>query len=193
MNDYSCLLTNNIIVAYKHKTFILFQCMHINICHYVCSNERKKYHRHREKSRSEPDKYGTIIIDGMDQAKTNLPHLIRESKSSSGLWNLRTHVTGSLFHTKSPHGKLAFSFIDLIQWPHDSNLTITILVKVLLERIKVAPLPETLYIQLDNTCRENKNKYVLAFCAYLVDKKIFKKVCTTIYTSVFIQYMYIYI
>ena len=143
---------------------------------YLCRIERKKYHRHREKSRADPDKYGTVIIDGMDQAKTNLPHTRKLSKSTSGLWRLRTHVTGSLFHTQSPHGKLAFSFIDLLQWPHDSNLTITILVKVLLERVKTAPLPERLYIQLDNTSRENKNKYVLAFCAYLVEKKIFKKV-----------------
>ena len=30
---------------------------------------------HREKSRSEPEKYLTIIVDGMDQNKTNLPHI----------------------------------------------------------------------------------------------------------------------
>ena len=32
-----------------------------------------KYHDHRQKAREEPHKYLTVIVDGMDQAKTNLP------------------------------------------------------------------------------------------------------------------------
>ena len=32
--------------------------------------ERKKYDSHQEKAQSSPDKYMTLIIDGMDQAKT---------------------------------------------------------------------------------------------------------------------------
>ena len=118
----------------------------------------------------------TVIIDGMDQAKTNLPYSRIISKSTSGLWRLRTHVTGALLHTKSPNGKLAYAFIDLLQWPHDSNLTITTIVYVLLKYIENTPIAETLYLQLDNTSRENKNRYVIGFCAFLVEKRIFKKV-----------------
>ena len=114
----------------------------------------------------------------MDQAKTNLPNTKVISKSTSGLWRLRTHITGALLHTKSPSGKLAFVFIDLLQWPHDSNLTITVLVNVLLEYSKDHSLPETLHLQLDNTSRENKNRFVLGFCSALVELKIFKKVCS---------------
>ena len=55
--------------------------------------ERRKYQHHREKSQSDPDKYVTIIIDGMDQAKTNLPQTSIIAKSQSSLWKLRTHVT----------------------------------------------------------------------------------------------------
>lgn len=111
----------------------------------------------------------------MDQAKTNLPHTKIISKSTSGLWKVRTHVTGSLLHTKSPFGKLAYGFIDLLQWPHDSNLTITLLVNVLLEYSLNHDLPENLYFQIDNTSRENKNRYVLGFCAILVNKVLMKK------------------
>ena len=140
--------------------------------------ERKKYQNHREKSRAEPEKYMTIIIDGMDQAKTNIPQTKMTAKSQSGLWKLRTHVTGVLVHTKSPHGKLAYAFVDLLEYPHDSNLTITIILKVLVQFTEVMKmLPENLYIQMDNTSRENKNRYVLAFCALAVQLKIFKKVC----------------
>lgn len=42
-------------------------------------------------------------------------------------------------------------------------------------------MPPTLYLQADNCWRENKNKFVLAFCEYLVHEKIFKEV-STIYT-----------
>ncbi len=113
----------------------------------------------------------------MDQAKTNLPQTNMIAKSQSSLWKLRTHITGVLVHTKSAHGKIAFSFVDILQYPHGSNLTITILLKVLLEFAELAQtFPHTLYIQMDNTVRENKNKYVLAFCAMLVEVGIFKKV-----------------
>ena len=126
----------------------------------------------------------------MDQAKTNLPNTKIISKSTSGLWCLRTHISGALLHTKSPHGKIAYSFVDLLQWPHDSNLTLSLLVKILLD-FHNHSLPEVLYIQLDNTSRENKNKYVIGFCAILVELKIFKKVLAIYYFMVFIFALYV--
>ena len=39
----------------------------------------------------------------------------------------------------------------------------------------------TLYIQMDNTCRENKNKYVLTFVALLIQMGIFRKVKIFVY------------
>lgn len=118
----------------------------------------------------------------MDQAKTNLPQTSLIAKSQSSLWKLRTHVTGVLAHTKSPHGKIAYTYIDLLQYPHGSNLTITIILKVLLSFARTKKmLPQNLFLQMDNTARENKNKYVLAFCSMLVELNIFKKVCQIVY------------
>ena len=37
-------------------------------------------------------------------------------------------------------------------------------------------LPPVLYIQMDNTCGDNKNKYILTFAAILVELGIFRKV-----------------
>ena len=107
---------------------------------------------------------------------TNLPQTNLLASSLSTLWKLRTHVTGVLLHTKSPHGKIAYAFIGLLQYPHDSNMTISILLKVIHSYVELCQtLPQTLYLQMDNTCRENKNKYVLSFCAMLVNMRIFKK------------------
>ncbi len=135
---------------------------------------------HREKARSKPSKYLSVIIDGMDQNKTNVPHVTQETKSTQNLWRLRSHLTGALVHTKSVNGKVVFAFFDLMQWPHDSNLTIAVLNLVLVtlqQAIFDHPLPPVLYVQLDNTARENKNKYVFSYLALLVQLKIFKKVC----------------
>lgn len=108
----------------------------------------------------------------------NVPHVPQQTKSTQNLWRLRTHLTGALVHTKSERGKLAYAFFDLLQWPHDSNLTITVLLQVLLQlNSRFQELPKCLYIQLDNTCRENKNKYVFAFLSLLIQLKIFEKVC----------------
>lgn len=126
----------------------------------------------------------------MDQAKTNLPNTKMIAKSTSALWRLRTHVSGVLLHTKAPCGKLAFAFVDMLQWPHDSNLTITLIVKVLTEYQKEHQLPSTLYLQMDNTCRENKNKFVLSFCAILVELHIFQKV-KHIYNVIMMQRFFV--
>ena len=147
------------------------------MCHvFYFRCERKKYHSHREKARSSPEKYLTMIVDGMDQSKTNLPNTKLVSKSTSSLWRLRTHITGVILHTKAPGGKLVYSYVDLVQYPHDSNLTITVIINSLVHFIESNPLPKVLYLQMDNTCRENKNKYVLTFCAILVQLGIFEKV-----------------
>ena len=80
----------------------------------------------------------------------------------------RTHITGAL-----THGREGYAFVDLHEWPHDSNLTIHVLMNVL---EKQEYLPEVLFVQLDNTARENKNQYVLAFLALLVEERIFSEV-----------------
>lgn len=72
---------------------------------------------------------------------------------------------------------MAFDYFDPLQWPHDSNLTISVLLAILQQvQSKLGALPKILYLQLDNTSRENKNKYLLSFLAHLVELKIFKKV-----------------
>ena len=44
------------------------------------SDEREKYMKHRRKAEKQPSKYISLIIDGMDQDKTNVPHIISNPK-----------------------------------------------------------------------------------------------------------------
>ena len=125
-----------------------------------------------------PDKYMCLIVDGMDQNKTNLPFLCKAAKSTSSLYRLRTHVTGVLDHTRSDYGKQVHVFVDILQWPHDSNLTISIINRVICLHMEKnnGTLPPVLYVQMDNTSRENKNKFVLGYFAFLVEAGVFRKV-----------------
>ena len=57
---------------------------------------------------------------------------------------------------------------------NDANLTITIIHHVLSHW--PGDLPKVLYLQLDNTSRENKNQVVFSYLNMLVELGIFKKV-----------------
>ena len=84
----------------------------------------------------------------------------------------RTHLTGAIDHGHGVH-----CYIDLLTWPHDANLIINVLMDLILKREK---LPPVLYLQLDNTARENKNKFLMAFLTYLVQTGVFREVSTII-------------
>ena len=112
----------------------------------------------------------------MDQNKTNVPNLCRTPKALQTTFRLQTHCTGVLAHTRAPKGKKVYAFYDICQWPQDTNITIHALLNVLLDFTE--HMPEILYLQLDNAGNQNKNKYLLGFCAFLIEKRIFKKVCS---------------
>ncbi len=62
-------------------------------------------------------------------------------------------------------------------YPHDSNLTLNILVRVIADTArKQKYVGKVLYLQMDNCIRECKNQYILAFCRLLVEWRIFEKV-----------------
>lgn len=84
---------------------------------------------------------------------------------------LQTHITGVMVH-----GKTTFSMIDVNQYPHDSNLTLTCLLRSLWAVSTEGQLPPVLYVQADNCGRENKNRYIFSFLALLVAKRIVKEV-----------------
>ena len=88
-------------------------------------DQRRRYHQIREHAETNPS-IMSIIIDGMDQNSTNLPHCKRMQKSDSNLWHFRTHLTGCIVH-----GHQSYVFLDFMQWPHDPNLTIQVLCQVI--------------------------------------------------------------
>lgn len=88
---------------------------------------------------------------------------------------MKTHITGTIVH-----GKGNLFFIDCNEYAHDPNLTATCLINALLEKKTGDHLAPTLYIQCDNCGRENKNKVILSFLAFLCLKGYVKDVSTFI-------------
>ena len=70
-----------------------------------------------------------------------------------------------------------FAYVDMSQFPHDSNLTAEVILRSLLHLKR--SIKKKLLIQMDNCSRENKNKYILALAHILVDLNIFEEVSCT--------------
>ncbi len=118
-----------------------------------------------------------MILDGMDQSKTDTPNVRHISKSTANLQKLCVHLTGVIVHSGlCPMGKSYFGFFDIFQWKHDSNLTINIILQTLEIINHRFGLPPVLNLQLDNCWQENKNKYVFALLSLLVELSVFHKV-----------------
>ena len=88
-------------------------------------HEREKYAKHRHKSQKYPQTFLSVIIDGMDQSKTDIPHNITNPKALAGTYRLETHITGV-----RAHGHCTFMLIDCGQYSHNTNLTIEALLQL---------------------------------------------------------------
>jgi hypothetical protein len=134
--------------------------------------ERLDYHARRLRSKTNPEEILCIIIDGMDQSKTDLPHWRRDTKRTEQMQKCKTHVMGAIAHG---HG----SYVSVCPpWVSDNgNLTSDFLRKILLDISSRDGyvLPPKLSLQLDSAS-VNKNKSFMAFLSLLVESGVFKEV-----------------
>lgn len=140
------------------------------------ATQRRKYYDHRRKGALRPDKYCSLIIDGMDQAKTDVPHWAgRVPGWADALPGYRQRIIGVKVHWKGR----CFTFLYLVDGMlgGGANLTIECLKRTLqhLPQMAGSPLPPILYCQFDN-CGENKCKTVFAYMDHLVHAGMFSKI-----------------
>ena len=139
--------------------------------------ERRVYYKHRYKARRFPDKYLTVIDDGMDQKTTNIPRVRRKTKATCNLTYVGTHLVGAVLHSgQSTSGKDIYGSFDFYQWLHDPNLTASVLLNMIAKWCQFYKLPPIFYLQLDNCVKENKNQYMMWLFALLVELIVFDKV-----------------
>ncbi|KAL3696277.1 hypothetical protein R1sor_010353 [Riccia sorocarpa] len=157
---------------------------------------RTVYYSHIELSTSSPSLYLSFIHDAMDLAKTIIPRVVAHV-TVGGLWKLDPNYTITSiakqlrdyenFHTDKKLGDLHFT--DQTSHPlfnalmDEEVFNTTVLAKKRQSKeeffqmegaenselqASTRMLPPNLYIQLDNSAKDNKNWAMMAFCSELV-------------------------
>ena len=123
-------------------------------------------------ARNRPNKYLSIIIDGMDQHTTMMPKMWQSLKNIKDQY-VKTHLCGVLVHE---WGLCCDLWIDA-HHKHDNDQVVTS-VMIFLEYVHHfrGSLPPIWSIQADNCAWENKKKYLLGFCTALIGLGYFKEV-----------------
>jgi hypothetical protein len=134
--------------------------------------ERESYYRRRLLAQREPARYMSVIIDGADQAAYGLPHYRLKNKTLDGALKIPLHLMGCI-----AHGRDVYGFTYLPNFKAGNNLTIEVLHRVLEAEMGIrGSLPRTLYVQLDNTSKQCKGKFVLGYLALLVEWEVVEEV-----------------
>ena len=127
-------------------------------------DERGAYYERRDLGASRPDEYLSIIIDGADQQRFALPWFRELSHDTMNLYRLRLGLHGLL-----AHGDGAYTFTALPDQKQGTNATTEVIHRYLMHRhSRGLKLPPWVFIQLDNTSKSNKNRYLIGFLAYLI-------------------------
>ena len=133
--------------------------------------DRQVYYKMREASRK--GDVLCIMQDGSDQAKYRLVRTPRPPKDMADLWCPQMKLLGSL-----AHGWVGcFWILEDDMHRSGSDLTLEAIMTCIEETRRVASetgrkMPEHLWVQLDNTPAENKNRVLLQALAALVDRGI---------------------
>jgi len=144
---------------------------------------RHGYAMRREKAISFPNQYMSLIIDGCDSKNTYLPNMKSLSKTESSLSSsmIKMKLMGVRVHALH---KRDYVYLQP-PWASASqgcNLTLEALSRtvhaesVLRTQDPNAIWPRKLFIQMDNTSRDNKNQYVFGYLSMLVERGVFDEI-----------------
>ena len=118
-----------------------------------------------------------INLDGMDQQKTNVPQPQKTAKGDEKGLPLLVHLVGAI-----AYGRGWYGYWSTTQWASSSNVTLTALMNLIqIEQAKgmeaemqgTTGLPPKLWLQTDNTAKDNKNHYLLGYYGLLVAEGLF--------------------
>ena len=144
--------------------------------HMFVRRERGAYYLRRQDAHKHPDKYFSLIIDAADQSAFASPHFCNHKKQDDGHWRIAQSLMGALVH-----GVQAFGFTFQQNIKHGSNITVEALHRVVVwlwenKAQRGIFKQSVMYLQLDNTSKQCKSKYVLGYLALLVAWRVFKEI-----------------
>ena len=134
--------------------------------------ERLSYIIRQRLAMKYPERYLSLIIDGADASPYQVPHMAHRNHASDAAPKVKMHLLGCIAHGRDTY---AYTCPPHIAQGH--NVTIQVLDRVLTAiKKKEGGLPPTLHLQLDNTTKQNKGKFLVAYLAMLVKNGVFREV-----------------
>lgn len=124
---------------------------------HMVSRELLLYRKKNDQTMLHGSNYMSIIIDGSDQSAYGLPHFTIHSKAENGHSNKVRLV--SLLHQRIPNKLILLTMSE--EHENSDNHIIEVFHVCLNSQEK--PLPENLYLQLDNCVKDNNNRYIFSF------------------------------
>lgn len=172
-NDSSPHLSNK----ERKDNRVLFK-RHLKTCQ-LC---RKGYYDRQVKAILNPNSYMSIICDGCDSNTTTLPNMKTQSKSEQSLSEnmIKCKLMGVRVHAMRDRDYLYLAppfAAESLAW----NFMLECLMRTLKQEEQFRldngmSWPRILYIQLDNTSKDNKNVFVKAFFSWLIIIGIFDEI-----------------
>ena len=134
--------------------------------------ERREYRKKCERAILQPYEYCSIVIDGADQSTFGLPHFTVVTKTARG-HSLKVKLVGLLQH-KNPNVLRLYTMTEEHQ--SGANHIVETIHRFLVDSSNENTLAPTLFIQLDNCSRENKNRFLMSYLESLVCWGVFKEI-----------------
>lgn len=134
--------------------------------------ERLEYQMKKDQARLNSSKVCSIIIDGADESAFGLPHMTTKTKSQRG-YTMKVKVVGLLEH-RIENKITLFTMTE--EHATGANHIVEVIHRMINSKRREGPLPRKFYVQLDNCCRENKNRYLLSFLEMMVSLGVFDSV-----------------
>ena len=134
--------------------------------------ERNTYYHNADLAKRHPKVYLSLIIDGADTSKYHLPHTCRRSHLSDACKKVNIHLMGAI-----SHGRNTFLWTVPPHLAQGHNVTIQAIHYILLQtKSSEGSLPKYLYLQLDNTTKQNKGRGLFAYLGLLLLFGVFERI-----------------
>lgn len=135
-------------------------------------SERLEYKKNGDSAKLQPERYCSIILDGAGQPAVGLPHFkvcIKEERGHLLKMKLIGLLEHGVLNQLSP-----FAMTEEIETR--ANHVIETIHRSVIHEADQQVLPPTLYVQLDNCSRENKNLFMFLYLESHVAWSVFEEV-----------------
>ena len=138
----------------------------------LVQRERNAYYNRKKLGIDKGSTYMSMIVDGADQGEYALPYEHIKNKGSETCEKIKMKLMGVLVH-----GVRAFAYTVVPTCRQGVNVSIEAIHRTLVKLVRSGhKLPPKLYLQLDNTSKQCKSRFLFLYLGLLVHYGTFDKI-----------------